>query len=189
MHAFYRWITVLSSLVIGGATIATLIAFRRERRIGVGMLLLSIAISAGALLLYVLVSGARTSWLAAGAALALGLALGGVRGGTTRLSWREGYVVGRSSWLSMLVWGLSYAIAHLLNLFRSPLLSSSALILLCLSTGAQVAEGVTMLIRRLRLSPADAAPAAPLSPGTLPERAPPSPPPVPPPPPTLPERS
>ncbi len=165
MNDLWQWITLLSSVLTGGATIAMLVAFRRDRRIGVGSLSLSIAISVVALLAYVLISGARTSWIAAVAALALGLAIGSVRGLTTRLSWRDGQVVGRNSWLFLLAWGCSYAIAHLLNLFHLPLLSSSGLILLCLSTGTQVGVNANILIRRLLLSPAAAAP------GPLPERS------------------
>ena len=152
-----------------------------------GPLLLSVALSIAGLLLYVLLSGARTSWIAAAAALALGLAIGSIQGWTTRLAWRDGQVVGRNSWLFLLAWGGSYAVAHALNLLGSSLLSSSGLLLLCLATGTQVGVGANILIRRLLLARAGAAA------GPLPERSAPAPrsqlpPAAPPPPPTLPER-
>lgn len=170
MNSFWRWITLLSSILTAVGTVAMLVTFRRQRRVGSTSRLLSIAISVVAFLAYVLISGARTSWVAALAALGIGLAIGTVRGLLVQLSWRDGQVVGRNSWLLLVVWGMSYAIAHLLNLLRSPLLSSSGLILLCLSTGTQVGDGATLLARSLSLPRAEAAPADTWS-GSLPERA------------------
>ena len=192
MSGIWEWITLLSAVLTGGATIAMLATFRRERRIGVGSILLSVALSIAGLLLYVLLSGARTSWIAAAAALALGLAIGSVQGWTTRLAWRDGQVVGRNSWLFLLAWGGSYAVAHALNLLGSSLLSSSGLLLLCLATGTQVGVGANILIRRLLLTPAPAAAtgAAPPPPpkGAAPAPRSQLPPAATPPPPTLPER-
>lgn len=171
MKDVWQWITLLSSMLTAVATVAMVVTFGRERRVGSASRLLSIAISVIAVLVYVLISGARTSWLAALAALGIGLAIGSVRGLLVQLSWRDGRVVGRNSWLLLLVWGMSYAAANLFNLSRSPLLSSSGLILLCLSTGTQVGDGAALIIRSLSRSRAAAPPAYRWS-GVLPEHAP-----------------
>ena len=165
MDAVWRIVTLISSALALAATIAMVLTYRRERRIGAGSLLLSIAISVVTLLVYALISGVRANSLLAGLALVVGLGIGVLRGLFTRLRYRDGQVVGRHSALYLLGWGLSYALAAALNLLGSALVSAIGLLALCLSTGAQVGLNGWLLIRRLMLRPAAAPPSS-----SLPER-------------------
>lgn len=174
MEFVWRSLTILSALVTGGATLTMLLTYRRERRIRAGSLLVSMAIGIVTLVAFALISGARTSPLIAVPVLAFGLLVGTVRGWTTRLSVRDGQVVGRGSPVFLLGWAGSFVVAQLLNLLGSALLASTGLILLFLSTGTQVGMNANTLIRCLIARPS--APVAPpperssAPPASLPER-------------------
>jgi hypothetical protein len=163
MEILFQAITVLSTLFTLGTTIWMLISFRRERRIRASALLLSVALCLVMLPAFMLLSGARLNLWVGLPVLAVGLLVGFLRGGSTRLYYRNEEVVGKHSWWFLLGWGLSLALAQLLNLFGSALLSSLGLAPMFLSTGTQVGINGSMLLRRLRMRP------PPAPPPTLPE--------------------
>jgi hypothetical protein len=161
MASIWRIVTLISSALAAAATIAMVVTYRRERRIGVGSLLLSIVISAAMLLAFALASGVEANPLLASLALVVGLLVGILRALGTRLYQRNGQVVGRHSLLFLLGWGLSYALAAALNLLGSALASAAGLLALCLSTGTQIGLNGWLLVRCLTLRPGAAPPSSP----------------------------
>lgn len=130
-------------------TLFALVAFRKERRIGVLSPLISMVVSLVVLPVFMLVSGARLNLLLALPVMAFGLLAGFLRGQTTRLYYKEGRVVGRHSLFFLLGWGASLALSQLLSLFESTLLASVGLLPLFLSTGTQVGIDGNIFLRRL----------------------------------------
>jgi len=163
MEIVFQVITVLSTLLTLGMTIWMLISFRQERLIRASALLRSAGLSLVMLPIFMLLSGARLNLWVGLPILALGLLVGILRGQNARLYYRQGQVVGKHSWLFLLGWGLSLALAQGLNFFGSALLASLGLAPMFLSTGTQVGINGSMLVRRLRMRP-------PPLPPTLPER-------------------
>jgi len=164
MEIVFQAITVLSTLFTLGTTLWMLISFRRERRIRSSALLWSAALSLAMLPVFMLLSGARLNFWVGLPILALGLLVGVLRGQSARLYYKKGQVVGKHSWLFLLGWGISLALAQILNLFGSALLASLGLAPMFLSTGTQVGINGSMLVRRLRMR------SLPPLPSTLPER-------------------
>jgi hypothetical protein len=165
MEAVWRVVTLASSALAVAGTIAMIVTYRRERRIGPGSLVFSIVLSAAMLLAFAWAGGVKANPWMAGLALVVGLLAGIVRGLGTQLQRRNGQVVGRHSLLFLLGWGLSYALAAALNLLGSVLASAAGLLALCLSTGTQVGLNGWLLVRCLTLRPSTTA-----SPSSLPER-------------------
>jgi hypothetical protein len=149
MDLIFRLVTLLSVGFTLAATVLMVIAFRKERRIGLLSLFLSLPLSGITLPVFVLLSGARLRWALALPALALGLLIGLVGGALTRLYRRDGVVVGRYSTLLLVGWGGSLLLSQGLALFGSVVLSAVGLVPLCLSTGTQVGMTLSLLVRRL----------------------------------------
>ena len=165
MDLVWQIVTVLSSALTVIGTIVMALTYRRERALRAGALGLNIAISVVMLIAFSVLAGPGVKPLVAGAALLVGLGIGFLRGLFTRLSVRDGQIVGRHSPLFLLGWGLSYALAAALNLLGSVLASAAGLLALYLSTGTQVGLNGWLLVRCLTLRPSTAPP-----PSSLPER-------------------
>jgi hypothetical protein len=152
MDLILQIVTLLGAVFTLVITGLMVISFRKEKPIGVIPTLISVVVSAILLPVFVLLSGTRLNlWLSL-PLLVQGMILGGVQGFTTRLYRRkDGHVVGKRSWLFLLAWGVSLALAQVLNLMDSALLASLGLVPMCLSTGTQVGADTTILLRRLRI--------------------------------------
>ena len=111
MDLVWQIVTVLSSALAVVGTIVMVLTYRRERALRAGALALNIAISVIMLLVFAALAGPGVRPWLAGAALLLGLGIGLLRGLFTRISLRDGQLVGRHSPLFLLGWGLSYALA------------------------------------------------------------------------------
>jgi len=94
-----------------------------------------------------------------------------MRGLATRLTYKDGQVVGRNSQLFLLDWGGSLVLAQLLNLFGSAFLASVGLVPVCLSTGTQVGMNGNVFLRRLMMRPPPPVPSVDRARLGLPERA------------------
>lgn len=153
MNVVYFLIGVLATMFTLAITILMLFTFRKERRINALSPFVSAALSLIMLPVFVLLSGARLNLLIGLPILILGLLVGFLRGLTTRLYYDNGQVMGKNSWLFLLGWGLSLALAQLLNFLGSALLASLGLIPMFLSTGTQVGINTTIFLRRLMIRP------------------------------------
>ena len=184
METILRLIAFLGAVFTVAMTVLMLFTFRKERRISTFSPLWSAVLSLVMLPVFILLSGARLNLLLAIPILALGLLAGFLRGLTTRLTYKDGQVVGRNSRLFLLGWGGSLVLAQLLNLFGSALLASVGLMPLFLSTGTQVGMNGNVFLRRLMMRPPPPVPSvdrarlglpervgASLPPSSLPERA------------------
>jgi hypothetical protein len=149
MNLIFRLVAVLSVVFNLAVVVLMLVTFRKERRIGVLSLLLSLVLSGMILFAFILLSGARLRWIFAVPGLFLGLVVGLVGGALTRLYRREGDIVGRYSLLLLVGWGGSLLLSQVLNLFGSATLSAVGLIPLYLSTGTQVGMNLSLFARRL----------------------------------------
>lgn len=153
MESILRGIGFLSALFTVAMTFLMLLTFRKERRIGALSPLISAALTLLLLPGFILLSGARLNLLVGLPILAVGLAIGFLRGMTTRLYYKDGEVVGRNSMLFLLGWGGSLVLAQLLSMGGSPLLASIGLIPAFLSTGTQVGMNGNIFVRRLMMAP------------------------------------
>jgi len=157
MDTIYRLISLLSLGLTVVLIIVMLLTFRKERRIGALALLISTALNLIMLPVFIGLSGARLNLLIGLPLLILGLLIGTLRGFATRLTYRDGHVVGKRSLWFLAGWGLSIVLAQLLVLAGSTILASLGLIPMYLSTGTQIGINGNLLLRRLFLR----APAAP----------------------------
>ena len=171
MEIIFRLIAFLSAVFTLAMTVLMLFTFRKERRISTFSPLWSAVLSLVMLPVFILLSGARLNLLLAIPILALGLLAGFLRGLTTRLTYKDGQVVGRNSRLFLLGWGGSLVLAQLLNLFGSALLASVGLMPLFLSTGTQVGMNGNVFLRRLMMQPPPPVPSVDRARPGLPERA------------------
>jgi hypothetical protein len=184
METILRLIGFLSAVLTAAMTVFMLFTFRKERPISTFSPFLSAVLSLVMLPVFTLLSGARLNLLLAIPILALGLLVGFLRGLTTRLTYKDGQVMGRNSLLFLLGWGGSLVVAQLLNLFGSAFLASVGLMPVFLSTGTQVGMNGNVFLRRLMMQPPPPVPSVDRARPGLPERARASSPP-----PTLPERA
>ena len=170
MDALWLVLGLASALWTVIATLIMVFRSRQERPVGKLAPLWSAALSLLMLPVLTLLGGMRLTPVLAWPALLIGLAIGLVRGQATRLYYKDGQAVARSSMLFLLGWGLSLAIAQLCDLLGSTLLSSLALLPVYLSAGTQAGIGLSLFLRRrrMRLPGAELA-AAPAALG-LPER-------------------
>jgi len=171
METILRLIGFLGVVFTMAMTVLMLFTFRKERRISTFSPLWSAVLSLVMLPVFILLSGARLNLLLAIPILALGLLAGFLRGLTTRLTYKDGQVVGRNSRLFLLGWGGSLVLAQLLNLFGSALLASVGLMPLFLSTGTQVGMNGNVFLRRLMMQPPPPVPSVDRARPGLPERA------------------
>ena len=171
MDTILRLIGFLGAVFTVAMTVLMLFTFRKERRISTFSPLWSAVLSLVMLPVFILLSGARLNLLLAIPILALGLLAGFLRGLTTRLTYKDGQVVGRNSRLFLLGWGGSLVLAQLLNLFGSALLASVGLMPLFLSTGTQVGMNGNVFLRRLMMQPPLPVPSVDRARPGLPERA------------------
>jgi len=171
MDTILRLIGFLGAVFTVAMTVLMLFTFRKERRISTFSPLWSAVLSLVMLPVFILLSGARLNLLLAIPILALGLLAGFLRGLTTRLTYKDGQVVGRNSRLFLLGWGGSLVLAQLLNLFGSALLASVGLMPLFLSTGTQVGMNGNVFLRRLMMQPPPPVPSVDRARPGLPERA------------------
>jgi len=171
METILRLIAFLGAVFTVAMTVLMLFTFRKERRISTFSPLWSAVLSLVMLPVFILLSGARLNLLLAIPILALGLLAGFLRGLTTRLTYKDGQVVGRNSRLFLLGWGGSLVLAQLLNLFGSALLASVGLMPLFLSTGTQVGMNGNVFLRRLMMQPPPPVPSVDRARPGLPERA------------------
>lgn len=183
MDTILRLIGFLGAGLTAAMTVLMLFTFRQERPISTFSPFLSAVLSLVMLPVFILLSGAWLNLLLAIPILALGLLVGFLRGLTTRLTYKDGQVVGRNSLLFLLGWGGSLVLAQLLNLFGSVLLASVGLMPVFLSTGTQVGMNGNVFLRRLMMQPPPPVPSVDRARPGLPEQAGGSPPP------TLPERA
>lgn len=153
MESIARVLSLVGLAVTVVMTIVMLFTFRKARPVKPRTLILSALLSLAILPVLMLLSGARLNPVVGLPALALGLVVGGLRGRTTELSYRDGTVMGRNSMLFLLGWAGSLLLAQALNLLGSALLSSAGLIPLFLSTGTQLGMSGNLLVRRLRFKP------------------------------------
>jgi hypothetical protein len=153
MDLVLRLVGLLGSLFTLAITILMVFRFRKERRISAISSFMAALLSLILLPAFILLSGARLNLLLGLAILVLGLAVGFLRGMTTRLRYQGEDVVGKNSVLFLLGWGGSLALAQLLNLFGSAFLASVGLVPVFLSTGTQVGMNTNILIRRLLMKP------------------------------------
>ncbi|MGD9029514.1 MAG: hypothetical protein PVG25_06845 [Anaerolineae bacterium] len=153
MASILRLIGFLSAVFTLVLTVLMLFNFRKERRIGAVSPLLSAAVSLLLLPVFMLLSGARLKLLLGIPILALGLLIGFLRGMATRLTYKDGQVIGRNSMLFLLGWGGSLVLAQLLTLGGSALLASVGLMPMFLSTGTQVGMNGNIFLRRLMMKP------------------------------------
>ncbi|MCJ7549021.1 MAG: hypothetical protein MUQ30_05000 [Anaerolineae bacterium] len=149
LYTVFRLISFLSIGITTVLVVVMLLTFRKERRIGVASLLISIGLSLIMLPIFILLSGARLNLLIGLPLLAIGLLVGILRGFATRLYLKDGHVMGRHSLLFLAGWGLSLVLAQILNLTASRLLASVGLMPMFLSTGTQVGITSNLLLRRL----------------------------------------
>jgi hypothetical protein len=117
MDLVLRLVGLLGSLFTLAITILMVFRFRKERRISAISSFMAALLSLILLPAFILLSGARLNLLLGLAILVLGLAVGFLRGMTTRLRYQGEDVVGKNSVLFLLGWGGSLALAQLLNLF------------------------------------------------------------------------
>ena len=171
MDTILRLIGFLGAVFTVAMTVLMLFTFRKERRINAFSPFLSAVLSLVMLPVFILMSGARLNLLLAIPILALGLVVGLLRGLTTRLTYKDGQVVGRNSQLFLLGWGGSLVVAQLLNLFGSALLASIGLMPVFLSTGTQVGMNGNVFLRRLMMRPPPPIPSVDRARPGLPERA------------------
>lgn len=171
MDTILRLIGFLGAVFTVAMTVLMLFTFRKERRISTFSPLWSAVLSLVMLPVFILLSGARLNLLLAIPILTLGLLAGFLRGLTTRLTYKDGQVVGRNSRLFLLGWGGSLVLAQLLNLFGSALLASVGLVPLFLSTGTQVGMNGNVFLRRLMMQPPPPVSSVDRARPGLPERA------------------
>jgi hypothetical protein len=170
METILRLIGFLGAVFTAAMTVLMLFTFRKERPISTFSPFLSAVLSLVMLPVFILLSGARLNLLLAIPILALGLVVGFLRGLTTRLTYKDGQVVGRNSRLFLLGWGGSLVLAQLLNLFGSALLASVGLVPMFLSTGTQVGMNGNVFLRRLMMRSPPPVPSVERARPGLPER-------------------
>ena len=170
MDTILRLIGFLGAVFTVAMTVLMLFTFRQERRINIFSPFLSAVLSLVMLLVFIFLSGARLNLLLAIPILALGLLVGFLRGLTTRLTYKDGQVMGRNSLLFLLGWGGSLVLAQLLNLFSSAFLASVGLVPVFLSTGTQVGMNGNVFLRRLMMRPPPPVPSVDRARPGLPER-------------------
>ena len=169
MDTVYRIITVVAALLTLAATIWGLLSARRERRITVFSSGLSAFLSAILLPVFILLVGVRLNPLVGLPILVLGLMVGCAGGAIAKLTYKDGQVVGKNSWLFLLLWGASLVLAQLINLSGSRLTMALGFTPIFLTTGTQVGRDGTVFLRRLFMKPPPAVPAT-----TYPQHASPS---------------
>ena len=160
METILRLIAILTAVLTFGMTVLMLFTFRKERRIGRFSPLVSAALSLLMPPVFMLLGGARVNPLLGVPILAVGLVVGFMRGMVTKLTYRDGQVMGRNSMLFLLGWGGSLAAAQLLNSLGSTVLASAGLLSVFLSTGTQVGINANLFLRRRRMAPPAASPVA-----------------------------
>ena len=153
MESIAQTVSLIGIAVTVVLTLVMLFTFRKDRPIKPRTLLLSALVSLVMLPVLMLLTRTRLNPVVALPALALGLLVGGFRGRTTKLVYRDGIVVGRNSMFFLLGWAASLLLAQAMNVLGSALLSSLGIIPLFLSTGTQVGMSGDLLVRRLRLKP------------------------------------
>jgi len=149
MAGIFQVISLAGLVITIVLTIVMLLTFRKPRPIGAWSKLLSILLSLTILAAFILLSGARLNPLLSLPILVLGLIVGLLRGAFVQLSIRDGKVVARGSWLFLLGWGVSLALAQLLNTLGSSGWSSVGLMPVFLSTGTTIGLDATLLLRRV----------------------------------------
>ena len=153
MDSIARTVSLVGIAVTVVMTLVMLFTFCKDRPIKPRTLLLSALLSLVMLPVLMLFSRTRLNPVVALPALVMGLLVGGIRGRTTKLVYRDGVVMGRNSMFFLLGWAGSLLLAQAVNLLGSALLSSLGIIPLFLSTGTQVGMSGDLLLRRLRLKP------------------------------------
>ena len=153
MESIAQTVSLIGIAVTVVLTLVMLFTFRKDRPIKPRTLLLSALVSLVMLPVLMLLTRTRLNPVVALPALALGLLVGGFRGRTTKLVYRDGIVVGRNSMFFLLGWAAGLLLAQAMNVLGSALLSSLGIIPLFLSTGTQVGMSGDLLVRRLRLKP------------------------------------
>lgn len=143
-------LSLIFTVVVFGLMLFTL---RKERIIGRWAPLLSAFLPLLMLPLFMILSGARLNWFLSIPIFLLGLAVGVLRGFTTKLYFKDDQVVGKHSLLFLFGWCMTLLLAQLLNVFGSVLLSSVGLMPLFFGTGTQVALFGTIFVRRMMLRP------------------------------------
>ncbi len=143
---------VLQLLAAGITLLLTIVGvwqFRKPCPLKTGRLLLAAFLSLVLLFIYMLVGGLQLSWWVGSLVFLVGLFLGVISGLTAKMMRQGAQVVGRNSILALLLWGGSYAFSMLLNLSPSLLLATLGLLPLYLSSGLQVGNQATLLVRRI----------------------------------------
>jgi hypothetical protein len=176
MDTVCRIITALGALLILAMTVWGIFSARRERRITAFSSFTSAALSFILLPVFILLVDVRPNFWVSLLVLGLGLLAGCLGGVTAQLSYRDGHVMGRNSWLFLLLWGGSLVLAQVLNLFGSAALAAIGLLPMFLTTGAQVGRDGTILVRRSMIKRPLAGPSSdriqPTRPSFLPEALP-----------------
>jgi len=151
MDSVLRLVGCLFTLLTVAMTLAMVLTFRKERRIGLFAPLISGLLSLVLLPIFIALSGASLNLCIGLPILILGGVLGYLRGQTTKMYYKDSEVVGRASIFFLLLWGVSLILAQLLNIVGSVLLSAIGLIPLFFSTGTQVGLNANIFFRRLLL--------------------------------------
>jgi len=151
MDSVLRLVGCLFTLLTVAMTLAMVLTFRKERRIGLFAPLISGLLSLVLLPIFIALSGASLNLCIGLPILILGGVLGYLRGQTTKMYYKDSEVVGRASIFFLLLWGVSLILAQLLNIVGSVLLSAIGLIPLFFSTGTQVGLNANIFLRRLLL--------------------------------------
>jgi len=151
MDSVLRLVGCLFTLLTVAMTLAMVLTFRKERRIGLFAPLISGLLSLVLLPIFIALSGASLNLCIGLPILILGGVLGYLRGQTTKMYYKDSEVVGRASIFFLLLWGVSLILAQFLNIVGSVLLSAIGLIPLFFSTGTQVGLNANIFLRRLLL--------------------------------------
>lgn len=168
MDTIFQTISLVSAVIIAGITLVALFASNKERCLNPLTLLFSIVIVSLMLPVFVFLSHAQLNLLLSLPLLAFGFIVGLAWGLTTRVYYKYGRVVGKPSLLALGVWGGSYFLSQVSNLFGSPILSALGLVPLLFTTGTQVGRDSNILLRLLLIKPAQVSRRAALPPD-LPE--------------------
>lgn len=153
MDTIFQTISLVSAVAIAGITIVTLFASNKERCLNPLTLLFSIVVALLMLPVFMFLSHARLNLLLALPLLAFGFIVGLVWGLTTRMYFKRGHVVGRPSLLALGVWGGSWVLSQISNLFGSPLFAALGLVPLVFTTGTQVGRDSNILLRLWMVKP------------------------------------
>ncbi len=139
----------LGSVFAAVFTVLSLINYRKPRKITVLSTFLSGLISTLSLAVMTFLGGMSLNLELGLPLFMIGVLLGFLRGITVKLRWENGLVIGRNSWLFLILWGLSLALSQLLGMLGSPLLASLGLIPVFFTTGLQGGFYGILFLRRL----------------------------------------